>query len=74
MEKSKKPKKFKVIEIDGKPGVMVSSFEEQQEAQKQGHKYIYYSEKPAKKKKPPKKKWLSGRSRYDRNSGIFDLK
>jgi hypothetical protein len=43
--KKERTKKFRVIEIGGIPGVAVSSWEEQQEAIKQGYKNIHYIEK-----------------------------
>jgi len=72
--KPKRPKKFKVIKIAGVPGVVVSCWEEEEEARQQGFQSFHYSEKVKKRKRTPKKKWLSGRVRYGRPDGIFDVK
>jgi len=71
---SKKPKKFKVVEIEGTPGVFVSSWEEEQGARQQGYQNFHWLEKPVKKKRAPKKKWQSGRVPYARYDGIFEVK
>lgn len=74
--KSQKKKigKFKFEEIAGIQWVKVSSYEEEQEALKQGFQNILYSEKPTKRKGPPKKGPLSGRTRHERYGGIFQVK
>jgi len=63
-----------VIEIEGIPGVLVSSWEEEQEARSQGYQNIYYREKLQKKKRTKKKRYLSGRTRHSRYDGIFEVK
>jgi hypothetical protein len=73
-KKCNKPKKFRVIELGGTPGVVVSSWEEEQEARQQGYENFYYLEKPKRKRTTRKRKWLSGRPRYGRYDGIFEVK
>jgi hypothetical protein len=72
--KRKRPKNFKGVEIGGIQGVFVSSWEEEQEARQQGYQNFHWREKPVKKKGAQKKRWLSGRIRYGRYDGIFDVK
>ena len=73
-KKTRDKKKFKFIEIDGVLAPIISSWEEEQEAWKQGYETVHYMEKPTKKKRTKKKKWLSGRVHYGRPDGIFEVK
>ncbi len=73
-EKPKRVKKFKVIELGGISGVVVSSWEEEQMARQQGYENFYYLEKPKRKRTTRRRKWLSGRPRYGRYDGIFEVK
>jgi hypothetical protein len=61
-------KKFKVIEIGGIRGAVVSSWEEEQGARKQGFINFYFLEKKRRKKKEPKRY-----IRYSADGGIFQL-
>lgn len=75
MKNSKqKTRKFKVVEIGGVEWVEVSSWEEEQEALRQGYQNILPSENLKKKKRSRNKRWLSGRPRYGRYDGIFEVK
>ncbi len=67
------PRKFKVREVGGIEYAIVDSLEEEQQARKQGYKNIMWGARKEPKRKG-KRRWLSGRCRYDRYSGIFQNK